>query len=160
MMGKGNPDIHKYGFGANPQNINRKGPPRKSFASINATLMEKGVSKLTKQDLIDAYALIFNSTEEDLQEILEAEDTPMAFKIIVKSLGDKKFRDQAMKDLRDYMFGKSAQQVEVTFKEQPLFPDIGPGKLPAAQNRELPRVMDADWEEVREDSAAKHEKKL
>ena len=54
------------GFDKNPQNINKKGRPRKSFAIINYELLQKGVEPLTKVQLIEAYSLIFNATKDDL----------------------------------------------------------------------------------------------
>ena len=101
-------------FRKNPQNINRNGRPRKSFALINAELKEKGVEPLTKSQLIEAYSLIFNATEDDLKELAKAENTPCAMKIIIEELKGKASRARAFNDYRDYLFGKAAQNVGLT----------------------------------------------
>lgn len=93
---------------------NPKGRPRKSFASINLDLEAKGIKKLSKTDLIDAYSLIFNSTQEDLKVIIADKHTPFALKLIITELNDKKARARAMADYRDYMFGKAQQSTDVT----------------------------------------------
>jgi hypothetical protein len=89
------------------------GRPRKSFSTINAGLKAKGVEKLSKTDLIEAYALIFNSSEQDLVEIAKDKETPYAFKIIITELNDKRTRAKAMQDYRDYTFGRAVENIEV-----------------------------------------------
>ena len=92
---------------------NPNGRPRKSFASINAELKAKGIDKLSKSDLLDAYALIFNSTEDDLVNIAKDKNTPYALKIIIMELNDKRTRAKAMQDYRDYTFGRATENIEV-----------------------------------------------
>jgi len=92
---------------------NMNGRPRKSFSTINAGLKAKGVEKLSKADLIEAYALIFNSTEQDLIDIAKDKETPYAFKIIITELNDKRTRAKAMQDYRDYSFGRAVENLEV-----------------------------------------------
>jgi hypothetical protein len=95
------------------QSGNPNGRPRKSFATINAGLKAEGVEKLSKTDLIEAYALIFNSSEEDLVEIAKDKETPYAFKIIITELNNKRTRAKAMQDYRDYTFGRAVENIEV-----------------------------------------------
>ena len=95
------------------QSGNPNGRPRKSFASINAELKAKGIDKLSKSDLLDAYALIFNSTEDDLVNIAKDKNTPYALKIIIMELNDKRTRAKAMQDYRDYTFGRATENIEV-----------------------------------------------
>lgn len=118
-----NPDAIKgKGFDKNPQNINKNGRPRKSFASINAELKAKGIMPLSKTDLIDAYATIFNADEETLKKIAKDDKTPYAMKIIILELNDKKTRAKAMQDYRDYSFGKAKESIDMKhMMEQPLF---------------------------------------
>ena len=154
----GNPNLHKHGFAANPQNINKKGRPKKSWGVINEMLQQKGVVKLEKRDLLDGYALIFNCTEEELDEILDDDETPFALKAMISSMTDKKFRDQALRDYRDYAFGKSHSNVEVSFKEQPLFPGMDHRKELSGRNKgqelgsrreiEKAKVLDIEYEEI------------
>jgi len=93
---------------------NLKGRPRKSFATINAELKAKGIKQLSKTDLLDAYSLIFNSTEDDLKEIAKDSNTPYAMKIIILELNDKKTRAKAMQDYRDYSFGRAQEKMDLT----------------------------------------------
>jgi len=102
------------GFSENKNNINKNGRPRKSFATINSELQKKGITKLSKSDLIDAYALIFNSTEDDLKDIAKDNNTPYALKLIILELNDKKTRARAMQDYRDYSFGRATDNVDHT----------------------------------------------
>ena len=95
------------------QSGNPNGRPCKSFASINAELKAKGIDKLSKSDLLDAYALIFNSTEDDLVNIAKDKNTPYALKIIIMELNDKRTRAKAMQDYRDYTFGRATENFEV-----------------------------------------------
>lgn len=104
------------GFQKNPKNINRNGRPRKSFATINAELKEKGVEPLTKSQLLEAYALVFNSTEAELKGLAKSKDTPYAMKIIILELNSSRTRSKALADYRDYIFGKAAHTIGITAK--------------------------------------------
>ena len=101
----------KKGESGNPD-----GRPRKSFSVVNEELKAKGVEPLTKSNLIDAYSLIFNSTEDDLKEIAQDKNTPYALKLIINELNDKRTRSKAIADYRDYMFGKAMQSTDITSK--------------------------------------------
>jgi hypothetical protein len=92
---------------------NPNGRPKKSFASINAELKLKGIEQLSKADLIEAYALIFNTDEETLRDIAKDKKTPYAFKIILLELNDNKTRAKALQDYRDYTFGRAIENIDV-----------------------------------------------
>jgi len=106
--------IGKGDFRSNPQNINKKGRPRKSFSTINIELKEKGIKPLAKSDLLDAYSLIFNLTENELKELGSDKDTPYLLRLIILELNSKSTRSKALLDYRDWMFGKASQTVDVT----------------------------------------------
>ena len=110
------------GFDKNPQNINRTGANRKSFASVNRELKKKGIKPIQKKDLIDAYSFIFNATEDELKEIVKDADVPYAFKLIIGELNNKNTRSKALADLRDFIFGKASQPIEgeITVKAKVL----------------------------------------
>ncbi len=116
---------------------NLDGRPRKSFATINEELKKKGITKLSKSDLLDAYALIFNSTEDDLKDIAKDKNTPYALKLIILELNDKKTRAKAMQDYRDYSFGRATDNVDHTTagKEFKII-NLGIGTNPDLRNDE------------------------
>lgn len=124
----GNKNIHNHpnagkgGFGKNPQNINRSGANRKSFATINEVLKKKGIQPLTKNELIESYTLIFNATEEELKRIASDKKTPFALRLIIIELNDKTTRSKAISDLRNYMFGQPVQEIKATVAPRVLSP--------------------------------------
>jgi hypothetical protein len=99
------------------QSGNPAGRPKKSFKSINDALKKSGVTSLKKQDLIEAYELVFNSSEEDLKAIAGHKDTPYGLKLIIKELNNTKSRTRALADYRDYMFGKATENKNIEVKE-------------------------------------------
>lgn len=103
------------GFDVNPQNI-VPWRPRKLFRHVNDDLKAKWIEPLTKEQLIDAYALIFNTDEEALKWIADDKNVPYVLRLIIKELNDKKARARALADYRDYMFGKAIQTNELTWK--------------------------------------------
>lgn len=119
FKGRGN----TAGFGKNPQNINRSGANRKSFATVNEALKKKGIQALTKNQLIEFYTLIFNATEDELRRISEDKKTPFALTIILRELKDKTTRSKAIADLRNYMFGQAQQEITHTVKARVLTPE-------------------------------------
>lgn len=106
------------------QSGNPNGRPKKSFASINAELEAKGITKLSKTDLLDAYALIFNTSEADLKIIAADKETPYALKIIILEMNDKKTRAKAIADYRDYCFGRAMQNTDLTSGGEKLVQNI------------------------------------
>lgn len=105
------------GFDKNKQNINTKGQPRKSFSTINLELKEKGVEPLTKNQFIEAYTLIFNSTDKELKQIANDLNVPLVLRLIIKELSNTKTRSKALADYRDYMFGRAVQKSEIEMTE-------------------------------------------
>ena len=66
--------------------------------------------------MIDAYSIIFNCTESDLDEITNDENTPLALTIIIKELQNKVTRARAMQDYRDYCYGRAKENIDHTTK--------------------------------------------
>lgn len=107
------------------QSGNPNGRPKKSFSSINSQLKSEGYEPLKKSELMDAYAIIFNTPEERLKEIAKDKETPYAMRIILLEMNDKKTRAKALQDYRDYSFGRPKESIDLKMHvEQPLFPDI------------------------------------
>lgn len=102
--------INSNGFDKRPWDAGR---PRKLFSTVNTELKAKGIEPLTREQLIDAYSLVFNSTEEELKEMALDKNIPFALRIIILELSDKKNRAKALADYRDYMFWKALQRQEI-----------------------------------------------
>ena len=103
-------------FNKNPENINKNWQPRKLFSTVNKELRDKGIEVLTKEQLIEAYWLIFNTDEEELVRIAKDKKYPYSLRLIIMSMNDKKTRDRAMADYRDYMFWKAVQPTNANVK--------------------------------------------
>ena len=95
--------------------MNPNGKPRKSFRVMNEKLKEEGLEPLKKWELIEAYSLIFNCTEEKLLDLSKDKEIPYAVRLIILELNDKKTRARALADYRDYMFGTATQKQEVSW---------------------------------------------
>ena len=101
------------GFESRPQDINKGGRPKKSFSTINDELKASGVEPLKKGALIEAYELIFNSSEKQLEKIAKDRETPYGLKLIIKELNTAKTRSAALKDYRDWTFGRATESKKV-----------------------------------------------
>lgn len=88
------------------------GRPKKSFALFNEKMKSKGVVPLSRSQLIEAYGIIFNSSEEELKGIAADVEQPYALRIIIMEMNDKRTKAKALADYRDYMFGKATQTIE------------------------------------------------
>jgi hypothetical protein len=102
------------------ETANPNGRPKKSFRLINDELKAKGYEPLTKEALIEAYSLVFNTDEKELQEIAKRPETPYALRIIILDMNNKNYRAKALQDYRDYMFGKAVQKNEVDYTQKSL----------------------------------------
>lgn len=108
------------GFAQNPQNINRKGANRKSFAKFNEVLKAKGIAAAKKSEIIEFYSLIFNMTEEELKKIAQDKNQPHVLRAMILELNHPKMRSLAIRDYRDYMFGKADESVTHSVKARVL----------------------------------------
>jgi Mg/Co/Ni transporter MgtE len=107
------PKVNTNGFDKNPQNINKKGVPKKSFAQFNEKLKAEGHEALTKTQLVEAYGLIFNLPEEELKLIALDLKQPFALRLIINEMSNSKTRSKALADFRDYAFGKALAEMKV-----------------------------------------------
>lgn len=96
------------------QSGNPNGRPRKTFRVINEQLKDGGIEPLTRGQLIEAYSLIFNSTEKELKDLAKNSETPYAMRLIIGELNSSRTRSKALQDYRDYMFGKAQDKVDLT----------------------------------------------
>ena len=112
-------DIEEHQF-KKGKSGNPNGRPKKSFASINDELKKEGFKALKKSEIIEAYGIIFNTTEERLKQIAGDKDAPFGLRKTILYLNDKKNYMKAYQDYRDYMFGRAKENIDHTTKGESI----------------------------------------
>ena len=117
----GRKDIYKdgKGFDVNPENINRKGRPRKLVAIINKQLKEDGYGLVTKTQIIDAYQTLINLPLSEIRKIStdKTDAYPILFVLVAKGLLDNK-GSEYLEKLLDRIIGRPTQSVEIDNKDK------------------------------------------
>lgn len=110
-----NPNLQKYanGFDKNPQNINRKGRPRKTFRTFNDRCKAEGVPVITKEEYMTTLNYLLSMTEEELKEITKDPEQSMFLRWIITDLKNVSLRCKMIQDVRDWLFGKSQENLKV-----------------------------------------------
>lgn len=118
---RGDKEIYKKakGFDKNPQNINRTGLNRKSIASVNLELEEKGFKAAKKQDIIDCYLRLINLDMPELTERIKDEKQPAMIRIVGKAILSGKGFDIIEKML-DRGIGKADSKLTLEGGEKPI----------------------------------------
>jgi hypothetical protein len=116
--GRGNikPSDRTNGFEKNPQNINKKGRPRKSFSEFNEKCKNKGVAPLSQSEYIETLSFLYQLTEEEIKELADDKEQPLALRLIIAELTDPQSRGKTLQELRDYLFHKGIKQTDITSK--------------------------------------------
>jgi len=111
--------IKGKGFDANPQNINRKGRPRKLVGSIVKELEKKGVEEVSKEQIKSCFLMLINLTKDELKEISEDEEQPILIRVVAKNiLTGKGF--EIIDKILDRGIGKVGQQTDITTNGESL----------------------------------------
>ena len=86
--GKGNiiGSDNTNGFQKNPQNINRKGRPKKVYSNVIDEQKKKGYEVPTKDEFYEAIGLLFVMDEDDLAEFSINKENPHALRRIAIDL--------------------------------------------------------------------------
>lgn len=79
-----------HGFDKNPQNINRKGRPKKTVNSVLKELEELGSETVERDAIMELYLRLANSTEEELKEMVQDKNCTMLTRITIKNILGKK----------------------------------------------------------------------
>lgn len=108
------------GFDKNPQNISRKGRPKRGFTQVNEVLKNKGYTEIGKQDYLDFLKLMMNTHEEDLKKLAADQAVPMYMRLMISELKNNHARSAFMKDIRDFAFGKADESVTHSVKARVL----------------------------------------
>ena len=89
-----NMNIGKHGeatrFGKMPQNINKKGRPKKTVNSVLKELDELGSETVEREAVMELYLRLVNSTEDELKSMVEDKDCNMLTRITIKHILSKK----------------------------------------------------------------------
>ena len=109
--------IKSKGFDKNPQNINRKGRPRKLISDVIAQLEEQGIKPATKTDIQDIYMRLMNVEIPELEQIVKDSAQPVLVRIVGKSVLSGKGFDIIEKML-DRSIGKVPNSIDLNANVQ------------------------------------------
>ena len=109
--------IKGKGFDKNPQNINRKGRPRKLISDVIAQLEEQGIKPATKTDIQDIYMRLMNVEIPELEQIVKDSTQPVLVRIVGKSVLSGKGFDIIEKML-DRSIGKVPNSIDLNANVQ------------------------------------------
>lgn len=99
------------GFQSNPQNINRKGQPRKGIAQVNAMLLEEWYKPATKADIEANYLAMVSLGNDRLVELSFDSNQPYIVNLIAKNLLSDGWFD-ILEKMLDRSIGKAKQTVD------------------------------------------------
>lgn len=127
-MAGGNKKIHEHpnagkgGFRANPQNINRKGRPRKLISDVINELEKEGVKETSTEEIRSMYLRLMNYKIDDLEKTVKDNDCPALIRIVGKSILSGKGFDVIEKML-DRSIGRSVEKIQHSgeIKVPPIF---------------------------------------
>lgn len=103
-------DNLKKGFKANPQNINRKGRPRRTVTTLLEEIKKAGGVELKPVDLKALYLALLDRTQEELVAYASDKTLSMVVRIVAKAMLDKRGFD-IIERMIDRSVGKPTQLV-------------------------------------------------
>ena len=116
-MSGGSKNFKGNDFSARKEDINRGGRPRKLFRVFNEELKKLGVEEVGKAQLMEAYAIIFNTDLETLKEWANNDSTPIGLRIIIESLLNKKTRLKAYQEFKEWTFGRASNDIKINAQQ-------------------------------------------
>jgi len=108
--------IKNKGFDKNPNNINRKGRPRRLVSSIIQDLKEKGIVQVKATDIVEAFEMLFNLESKEIAEIANNDKNPYFIRRVAKEMLSGKGFD-IIERMIDRVHGKPKQATEITGKD-------------------------------------------
>ena len=108
--------IKNKGFDKNPNNINRKGRPRRLVSSIIQDLKEKGIVQVKATDIVEAFEMLFNLESKEIAEIANNDSNPYFIRRVAKEMLSGKGFD-IIERMIDRVHGKPKQATELTGKD-------------------------------------------
>ena len=113
-------------FDKNPNNINRKGRPRRLVSSIIQDLKEKGIVQVKATDIVEAFEMLFNLESKEIAEIANNDKNPYFIRRVAKEMLSGKGFD-IIERMIDRAHGKPKQatditgQIDVIWKEEKTY---------------------------------------
>lgn len=101
------------GFDKRPENINKNGRPRKLVTGIISELEKQGIERVKNDQVIQAFEMLFNCTQEQLTEYAADKEQPMLIRIVAKNMLDKK-GFEIVEKMMDRAHGKATQKTDLT----------------------------------------------
>ena len=98
-------------FKKNDPRINKKGRPRKLVSSVLKELEDKGVERVTSEQIKGIFEVMINLTEVELKELMSDNTQPILNRIVAKQLLDKK-GFEIIEKILDRVHGKAIQKTE------------------------------------------------
>jgi hypothetical protein len=108
--------IEKHKWKKGIPSPNPKGRPKKLFTHLSNTLQNAGYQRLTPQALTEAIELLLTLPQSEIKAILQNDDAPIVYKVIIKGLLSQRGID-AMEKLLDRIYGKPKQSTEFGTKD-------------------------------------------
>ena len=105
--------IKNKGFDKNPNNINRKGRPRRLVSSIIQDLKEKGIVQVKAIDIVEAFEMLFNLESKEIAEIANNDSNPYFIRRVAKEMLSGKGFD-IIERMIDRVHGKPKQSTDIT----------------------------------------------
>ncbi len=107
-------------FDKNPQNINRKGRPKKNYNALNEQLKKLGYKVPARDEYYDAIGYLIVISEEDRDRMMDDKDNPVWIRDTIRDLKSKVVGSKIRSEYRDWMYGKAEQKTDLTSGGKPL----------------------------------------
>lgn len=110
-------------FTKNDPRINKKGAPPKLLRHFNEELNAAGYERVTVTQVAEAFELLFNLPEQEIDKITEDHTRPYFLRKVAGIMGTARGIDM-IESMLDRVHGRAVQKTEVTGKDgQQLMPD-------------------------------------
>jgi hypothetical protein len=121
MANKGHDNVIGKGFDARPENINRKGRPKRTVNMVLDELKSQGYKTLTPVDVKDVYMSLLDCTQDELTAYVNNKEVSMLVRTVARAMLDKRGFDIIEKML-DRSMGKPVQGIhqDITSNGQTL----------------------------------------
>lgn len=96
------------------QSGNLRGRPKKNYTVHIDSIKKLGYTAPSKPEYFEMIGLLFSMTEADLKEFASNVDNPYWIRLLIIDLNNKNIRHRLMSDLRDWIYGKAEQKMDVT----------------------------------------------